>query len=506
MEKLVQIIRSFDNHKLRHIDVLNNQDSKSRDTQLYQQIQKGKVNNDDEAAQFLFGKDANSNTGKYRAFKAPFKKKVMNTLLFIDTTDKDNNEYQHVVYEINREWMAIKALYSRGLTALATKLAEQLLPTVLKYEYAEVGVLLLSSIKYGFAAKGDKEQYVKYQNLFNEYVQIWLADQKADEYNNLLKMEYVKTVSYKPHLSKVAQTYFEELKPLMDKYSSINLHLYGRCVEIYIYSTLNDYKGILDVAERALSFLKSRPFTVNLGVSVFLHQKTIALMMLKRYSEADEAIIETMKNREYASFNWFKAQESRVALLFRMRRYTEGYEILNKVIEMPEFRQILTGMSQEIWVLYDAYFKLLYKLGVATDLPFSEKDVDFKIQKFLNEVPTFNLDKRGMHLSTLIIEICFMLSLKQRDLLIDRIEAIQKYLNRNTDKTDPSYRFNIFGRMLLEIPKSGFKRSILESNTAQLLKNLQSNSYNTVESIYRSEVVELEELWELVLSNYEKLK
>ena len=506
MDKLREIIRTFDNHRLQRIDVLNNTDTESRSTDLYQQIQKGKINTDDEAAQYLFGKDANKNTGKYRTFKASFKKKVMNTLLFIDTAKQGLDEYQQAIYEMNKEWISIRALYSRGMSAVATSLGEQLLPNVLKYGYAEVAVPLLSSIKYGIAMAGNKEEYEKHQDLFDYYLGMWLAEHKADEFNSRLRMEYVNTAEHKPHMSDVAKTYHEELKPLMEKYDSLTLHLYGRCVEVYIYSTIYDYKNLLDVTERALAFFKSKPFVLKMGLTIFLQQKMVALMMLKRYPEAYDAINESLKLRQKGTFNWFKGQESKVALCFRMHHYTEGYAIYKEVTSMPEFSKVLTGMNKEIWLVFNAYFHLLHKLGKATDLVFEEQDKVFKVQKFMNDVPTFNSDKKGMHLAVLIIQICFMMSDKQRVLLIDRIEAIRKYLTRNTDKTDPSYRFHQFGNMLLEIPKSGFMRSVLENNTASLFKDLQSVPYDMIESIYRSEVVELEELWVLMLNNYEGLR
>ncbi len=504
MDKLSQIIRTFDNYKLRHIDVLNNQDSKSRATELYQQIQKGKINTDDEAAKFLFGPEANKSTGKYRVFKADFKKRVMNTLLFIDTSNPTLDEYQQATYDIHREWMEIKALLKGGMSHIAAPLAEQLLVTALKYEYAEITVPLISAIKYGIAMKGEKELYHKYQDLHTHYMGMWLAEQKAEEYNNLLRMEYVKTAEYKSFVADTAKGYFEELKPLMEKYSSAVLHMWARSVELYMYSTISDYKGILAVAERALIFFSAKSFVIKTPISIFLQQKMIALMMLKRYPEAYEAIDETIKLRVRGSFNWFKGQESKVALLFRMHRYTEGYAIYRDITAMPEFEKILTGMNREIWSVFNAYFHLMHKLGSASDLALEEKE--FKLQKFLNDVPTFNNDKKGMYLAILIIEICYMMSARQQNTLIDRIEAIQKYLTRNTLKTDPSYRFNQFANMLLEIPKSGFMRSVLEKNTAVFFKDLQSVPYDMVESIYRSEVVALEELWGLVLNNYEKLK
>ena len=506
MDKLIQIIRRFDNYKIRHIDVLNNQESTSRETRLYQQIQKGKINSDDEASRFLFGKDAHKGLAKYRTFKAVFKKRVLNTLLFIDGTNPDLDEYQQATYEINREWMGIRTIFKNNMSAVAIPLAEQLLFDVFKYEYAEVAVPLINCLKYGIAMRGDKKQYAKYQNLYNLYLDMWLAEQKASEYHDLLRMEYVKTAECKPYMADIARAYFEELKPYMDKHNSAVLHTWGRSIEIYMYSTISDYKNLLDVAERAVAFFYAKPYEIKTPVSIFLHQKMIALMMMRRYPEAIEAIEETLKLRVVGSFNWFKAQESKVSLLLRMHHFTEGYAIYKSVTTMPEFDKVLEGMNKEMWMLFNAYFHLLHKLGKAPHLPFNEEDKNFRIKHLLNNTPTFDSDKNGMHLALLILDICFSMSLRQQSDLIDRIEAIEKFLNRHTDKTDPSYRFNKFGRMLLEIPKSGFIRSVLEQRTEILLEDLKSVPYDFGESMYRSEPIGLEEMWGWLLDCYEDVQ
>jgi tetratricopeptide (TPR) repeat protein len=498
MDKLIQIIRNLDNYKIRHIDVLNNKDSTSRATQLYQEIQKGKINTDDEAARFLFGKDAHKGLSSYRTFKTDFKKRILNTFLFIDPSYEGFDEYQQMVYETNREWMTIKALYANGMSHLATPLAEQLLKTVLKYEYAEIGVPLISHIKHGIAMTGDKKKYAEYQKLHNQYIELWFGEQKASEYCDILKMEYVKSIAYKPHMSVLASTYFEELKPFMEQHNSVAIHFYSRIVEIYKYSTINDYKNVLAAAERALTFFRSHFFVLNMGISIFTHQKMIALMMLKRYAEAENAIEETIPLRIQSSFNWFKAQESKVALLFKMHRYTEGYAIYKEMTALHEFNKVLTGMNKEMWLLFKAYFHLLHQLGVP--MSFDKKEATFKISKFLNDVPTFSSDKKGMNLALLIVEICFILSVKQHDMLTDRIETIEKYFDRNTDKTDPTYRFHQFGTMLLVIPKSNFNRSIVETQTTDLLENLQSVPANILDDTYRGEVMDFEDLWEILLN------
>jgi hypothetical protein len=504
MDKLSQLIRAFDKYKMRHINVLNHQDKNNRHTQLYNEIVKGKVTTDEEAVNFLYGKSNDKALPpKYRTFKTEFKERTVNSMMLINADHEDFDDYQRAVYAANREWLIIRAAARHGLNDVSLYFAEGLLETLMKYEYTDLIVQVLDLLKTNTARKGDKKKFAEYQALSEHYNGQWLAEQKAKDYSNLLKMEFVKKAEYKD-VSAIARAYFEELKPLMEKYDSIALRLNATIVEIYIYSSVNDYENLLDVAERGIKYFTEKEFMVKVALSVFLEQQMIALMMLKRYDEAYEAINASLELRQKGTFNWFKGQESKVALCFRTHRYTEGYAIYKEVMAIPEFNKVLTGMNKEMWFVFNAYFHLLHKLGVAPDLVLDGKAFNFK--EFIKTVPTFEQDKKGMHLALVILEICFMMSKQERDVLIDRIEALQKHLSRYSSKTDPSYRFNQFGNMLLEIPKSGFMRSVLEKNTAQLFKDLQSVPYDMVESIYRSEVVELEELWILMLNNYAKLK
>ena len=505
MDKLSQLIRAFDKYKMRHINVLNHQDKNSRHTQFYNAIIKGKVTTDEEAVNLLYGKSKDKVLPpKYRVFKTEFKERAVNSIILIDADHEDFDDYQRAVYAANREWLIIRAAARQGLSDVAEDFAESLFEDVKKYEYTDIAVQILDLLKHTSASKGDKKKFVMYQGLSEHYNGQWLAEQKAKDCANLLKMEYVKKAEFKAHVSVTARAYFEELKPLMEKYNSIGLYFNATVVEIYIYSSISDYKNLLAVAERGIKYFREKGFVLKVALSIFLQQKMIASMMLKRYPEAYDAINESIKLRQKGTFNWFKGQESKVALCFRTHRYTEGYAIYKEVTAMPEFKKELTGMNREMWFVFNAYFHLLHKLGVAKELVLEENAFDFAA--FIKDVPTFNQDKKGMHLALVILEICFMMSKKRRDELIDRIDALQKHLSRYSDKTDPSYRFSQFGNMLLEIPKSGFMRSVLEENTAHLFRDLQSVPYDMIESVYRSEVVELEALWIIMLNNYESLK
>ncbi len=495
MDKLTRIIRTFDQYKMRYIDVLNNEDSKSQHTKLYRAVLGGAINTDAEAAKFLFGPDAKKGDQNYKNFKTDFKKRLLNTMLFVDPSHEDFDKYQQMLYEVHREWMTIKAIYANGMSDLANPLAEQLLQIVMKYDYTDIIVPLMNNIKFGIAMTGDKKRYAEYQQLHNHYIELWLWEQKAKEYADILRMEYVKTAEHKPFMSDVAKDYFEELKPAMEKYDAVVLHNYGRTVEIYIYSTVSDFENVLDVAERALAFFRSKSFVLKAAISMFQHQKMIALMMLKRYTEAEKVVEETIALRVKGSFNWFTAQESKMFLLLKMHRFTEGYVLYTRIIKMKEFKELREGMSKEMWILFNAYFHLLHHLGKMPLSTFGEKDKVFKVSKFLNDVPTLCKDKEGMNIAILSVKMCFLIVTRQdKD-----VESIEKYFDRHTRKDDPYYRFHQFGSLLSRIPKSNFKRTLTKQNTVELRENLQSVPFDPVVSAYRGEVMNVEEVWDWVL-------
>jgi hypothetical protein len=506
MDKLIPIIRTFDKYKIQRIDILNNPDSTSRSTQLYKQILKGKITDDDEAAQFLFGKDANKKTGKYRTFKTDFKKRVLNTLLFINTAHEDFDEYQQFFYEANREWMTIRALNRQGIVEPAHSMAKALVESVIKYEYTELAVVILETIKITEPIYGDKQSYQYYHELSEYQTAVWLAEQKARHYANLLRLETIRTKDYKPHLQATIQSYLDELNPLMDKYSSTGLHIQGRIVELGYHSCVNDHHSLVETSERALVFFRSKPFLSKMAISGFLHQKTASLSLLKRFEEANFAIDETIALRTKGSHNWFKANQSKVILYFKMHRFSEGYALYKDIIAMPEFKQIIMGVHREHWLLFNAYFHLLYQFGKAPDLPLKEAHADFSFLKLVEEMPTLATDKRGMNLTLVVLDICFMMAQNQRAALIDSVESFQKYFSRNTKKEDPNYRFHQFGNMLLEIPKSGFRRALIEQNTAHLFKDLESVTFDSSDASYYMEVMPLEDLWTIVLENFEQMK
>ncbi len=502
MEELIRIIQRFDKYKMPQIDILNNKESKTNATKLYRAILENKIANDDDAAKLIFGEKASKLDSRYTTLKSDFKKRVFNTFLFVNLDVENLDDYYKAIYEANYRWMVIKNLLISNLTYDAFESAIDLLNFSIKYEYTQMATIIIPHIKTMCANKGDKLKHNYYTKLNNEIREQYDAECKARDYQELLRIEYVNSVAFRPENAIIAKNYFEELKPLLEKYQTNIFHLYAREVETYIYSAVNNYEGLLGVAERALAFFYSKKLKFKIGITIFLLQKMVALMHLRKFEAATEITEEYLKLREHGTFNWFKGMESKVFLLFRMKRYVEAHKIYTEIIKLPGFKT-LEGLNKEIWQLFFLHFYLIDKNVVGINLPTHKFSNDFSFKTFKNDTPTLEHDKRGMNLILNVLELCINMLQSKDSKLIDREESMKKYLLRYSDKNDQNYRVALFGKMVLMLSKFSEDKTELKTNLEPLLNDFSKTSSIISETLYRSEIIELEDVWDILLERME---
>ena len=495
MNILTQIVQVLDRYKLRDIDIIDSKDSESRYTELYRLIREGSVKTDEDAARHFYGAKATPNEGKYRVFKNEFKNRLLNTLYFIDTNNPVFTDFQSAYYSSQHQWGAINLLYRRNITVAANILAERLLTDCKKYELTDLCVLILERLKTSFALQiGDRKKYEDFKTQFWHYKAVWEAEHLALEAFEAIRIDYVKSTAFRPETSMKAQESLDSLEPLRQKYDSFMFIYSYFCVKEAVFSAKHDWKGVIEVCDETLALFEAKPFTMKSYIGIIKNQKVIALLMLKRYEECHITLNEALDLQEQGNFNWFKTMEKKVLLGFHTAHYTEGVETYKQVLDLKEFKS-LQGHSAEIWKLFEANFYLVASMGLLDknkEMPFGK----FRLNKFLNDIPNFSHDKKGMNIPVLVMQIALMIIEKMHYGLIDRIENIEKYVVRNIPKTDiANYRSNQMIKILMEIPKADFSRKILEKTTKKLLEDLKSVPFDLRETGYKIEVFPYDELW-----------
>ena len=125
-KKKVKKIEIFDDHSLKH--------KNSKFNEFYEALMANKFKNDRDAASFLY--DCSPTDDKYRQLKSRFRKRLLNTLFFLDVNLPSASSYDRAYYSCNKDWTLVKILLSNDARHTAAALARQILTTALKFKFS----------------------------------------------------------------------------------------------------------------------------------------------------------------------------------------------------------------------------------------------------------------------------------------------------------------------------------------------------------------------------------
>ena len=221
-------------------------------------------------------------------------------------------------------------------------------------------------------------------------------------------------------------------------------------------------------------------------------------MHLRDYENGLENADKCLQLYPAGGLNWMTFQEYYFLLAMHTQNYEKAREIFKTVVEQPRFEHV-GARRKEKWKIFEAY--LSYILSVAN--PKEEDEAmqrNFRIFKFLNEVPLYSKDKRGLNVAILILQILFLLDRKDFNGIISRTEALKVYCSRYL-RSDENYRSNCFLKMMLALEKKNFDLEQTNKVAKKWVNKLESSRFH-YEHGSRSEIeiIPYEHLWQLILS------
>ena len=221
----------------------------------------------------------------------------------------------------------------------------------------------------------------------------------------------------------------------------------------------------------------------------------MALIQIENWKTAIE-LCTYYKVAKISDQTTFIAQYYLFIIYMRTSKYEEAREVLRE-----EMAPLLEKMKQPIYdenfQIFNTYIQFLEQRGI---LDASLKR--FRIQRFLNDVPTYSKDKQGLNSSVLILQILFFLHQKNYSNIIDRVDALKQYSYRYLRK-DETLRTNLFIKMLNSMVKADFNRIRTERYVEPLWEQLRSVSINISEQGIEVEILPFEQLWPMVLEMLE---
>jgi hypothetical protein len=500
MKALQELVQLVTRYKRRQIQILGYEgDGDSRYETFYNLIADGVVQDDEEAAEQLFGGQANSKSKPYLNFKRDFFRRLVNTVFFIDLKQPEFNDRQQAAVNCWRNLAAMKILMARGARNSAIMLAEKTLGPAQKYELTEIVLELSRALKwYAAATEGKTEEWHYYQSLADESAEIMAATARAQSMYEELVMPFVASKSPKPWLADKAKGYLAELRPHFQRLGTFQLSLYYYLIARLEKEVVHDYQGIVALCCEAIQHFEAMPAAKKTTVALFSHAQVTALAMLGNFVEGEKIAQRAEACVTEGTHNWYKGREQHLILRFYKRDYDGAFDIYQVATEHKGFR-FLSEIEQENWRLYGGFIQLLAQAGKIYPERCNGKLRSFKLKKFLNEIPVFSKDKRGKNIPLLIIHALFLLHLDRYEEAYDRMSALDKYADRHLKETPETLRSYYFIKALLQTQKAGFLRDTAEAKGAPLLERMSAMSSDFATSPCEVEVIPYEHLWEIAM-------
>lgn len=500
MQDLIELANIITKTKLRNVELFNSGNDDQNDSkiqQFYDLVSEGHFQDDDEAAMHFYGKD--KRTPGYQKLRKTLKDRLVNSLFIIDLKRASYTSRQKAYYESYKDWAAVKILMGKNAYTTAEGIIRQIIKVARKYEFTELLVDIYHTLRLFHGTRlGDFKKYEEYNKAFKHFEEIWIAENKVEEYYIDLSIRFINSKADKTDLQQKAIQYQEAISEYMERYDSYQLQLCGWLIRLSVFTVVNDYESTLDLCEEAIGFFKQKEYVASVPLQVFLYQKCVCLGQLRHFDELEECIQDCLIHIEAGKLNWFKLHELKFLYYAHNSKYAEAFSLLTMVMGHKSFPQ-LPGNIQETWLISEAYLIFLKEAGqLKIEDKKAESTSNFRLAKFLNEIEIFTKDKKGMNVPVLIAEFLFKLVTNKHDELIDRAEAINKYRSRYL-KNDLLIRSNLFLQMLLQVPKNAFKRELVTEKADAYYQDLISIPIETANQTYEIEIIPYEKLWDVVL-------
>jgi len=492
LKELAELVKDIN---LKSTDLLTiDQPEKTKPFQLYEKILSGEFQTDADASQFFYeDKPSHSN---YKKLKQTLRDRLVSTLFFYEAKDKKNDYLTATLY-CSRNLLAGRLLLALSAKRAGMDLCQKVLKKALDVEHTEYIVAGCKDLRIVMGITyGDEKKFNYYNNLYKEHKKVLEAESLAEEFYCLLILPYAKSKEKRGDTHSLAKKYYQELSPLLEKYSSPRLHMLGRIIEIISYMAANDYQMVVKRCKEAQVFFKKKSYIYNTPIRLFAHHELVSYIQLKNYSHGKRVVDRFLNITNNTLNSWYIHQELHLMLALHSQEYNEAYHILYSVINSKNFSRY--EYIKERWEIHKIYIDFLIYIKKITVV---EKE-RFRIGKFLNSVPTYSKDKRGLNIPILIAQLLFMIVKKDYDQSLDRFEAIKKYCSRYLRKGD-NLRSNCFINMLLQIPNAGFHKAGVIRKAQKYYDTLLATPLDVANQAAEIEIIPYEDLWAFILESLE---
>jgi hypothetical protein len=464
------------------------------DSTLYDQlldgIKSGKFSNDEEATEALYG--SKSAKVKFKTLKSRFKDLLLDNIILMKVDPRKQSPYNRLVHQSVKNFCSARLLLLNGASQSGITLMKKAYLLSDRAEITGLSVISLQWLALMSSVYGDRPNFARYKTRVLDTVKLYAAEIEAESIENDMRISLLKQIGFNKKLVDLLEFNFKRLTELVTEYSSTNVRWNYYRVGCFHYSYSGDYEKLLSLTQEAEVFNKSNKelYSLGRGGELSLMQIT-SYLQLKEYQAGVECAEKCKIYFIKGTYNWFVYSENYFLFELNIRNYERALDIFNEAMRHPRMKTMPPDRKEK-WKIYEAY---LYYM-----LPPVLRPHNFKVLRFLNEVPLYSRDKAGFNVAINIIQILLMIKERQFDKLIDKAESLKMYRSRYI-KEDEDFRSNCFVKMLLIMIRCDFDPEMTKREAGTYFKKMESYGEKSGRHFDAMEVVPYEVLWENVMED-----
>jgi len=477
MKHLIELSKLVRANKFRYHSLLGGSNDKAE--QLYRLIRdEGDIDPSKVKACLFEGKNNKSNL-LWRT-KNKLKDRLINSILVLQYDDA--NFYKSAFIKANKELAVCKTLRVEGKRKTFGWLAEKLIKKSIRLHFTEIVYNLAKELRFQYSAiDPNSRKATKYQ----EILEIYRDHLETEDEIELLYCEFIlmiqKSKNFSDRQRREAGRLVLKAADLLEKRKTYWTVMQAVNMEALYYQMLNQHHKTAQACKKALNIFEQLPYPVPVTAEFFFTFDMIPGQILtKQFRDASSNLNRCLKLHPPGHLNWARAKRMQVICLFHQQKYRDVLRITQEMKKYPQ-----EYISIESWTIYRAYASILTGQSL-------------RLGKFLNEVPKFSRDTRGMNINILIIQIVEYIRRGQYEEVIDRTEALKLYIYRHLQEQD-TLRSNTFIKMLISLEKGHFTPLTISKYARPYLKILEKNPLDLSKQDFEVEIVPYEHLWQFII-------
>lgn len=469
--------------------------------QLLALVLEEKVTTDDEAAAALYGPDKDQSYKPYQKLKNKFKLYFPYKICRLplpEATIANEAKFTCRVFLLHAKQCkhggGVRA--AEWLLLAAFRLAEEIEQySVLRDVAFELCDLYTTAIPNSISRDIYYNAFTKYAELEDIYSSLNLSTSKLQKIFNVRKR---RVTSYDLQALEMEQ----EVLSLID-YELVRFHsrlfLYYHKLLTDIAMLRADFETMKNRALYALGEADNLVYQSEVIKKFFIEILTIVYCKLGQYEETLNII--DYREKTFAPDSILTPYVYRyyqIIAYLQLNDYRKAIET-SSTINVEEVRKFFSEEQATTYYILFAYQHILFRLGKTSETETPRYIKEFRYSRFRNRVQVQERNKQGYNVHLLIIELFYLVLQRQFDTFIDRIEGIQKYVQRYL-LNDENTRNALFIRMLLAAADYDFNPDALQEQelaTFQVLSGLSNIAFDRDPA--SNEFLPFEAQWKLFL-------